>query len=82
MCAPIMSADPLRQEGAQVIGALEVEARYGQEFKAYEEEQLSVMAGVVAGLLVLDCPLSLLAPPSSQRHCYPPLSPFLCPARQ
>ena len=52
MCAPILSVDPLRAQGAQVIGALEVEAHFGQEFKAHEEEQLVVMAGIVAALLV------------------------------
>lgn len=52
MCAPILSVDPLHAQGAQIIGALEVEAHFGQEFKAHEEEQLVVMAGIVAALLV------------------------------
>lgn len=70
MCAPIMSVDPHRAEGAQPIGALEVEARYGQEFKSHEEEQLSVLAGVVAGLLVSLSP-SLLFRTALQLNALP-----------
>ena len=51
MCAPISITDPDKKEGTVVIGALEVEAEVGHEFRVHEEELLEVMAGATSAVL-------------------------------
>ena len=51
MVAPVTIVDPFHQEGTLVIGALEVEAKFGQEFKIHEEELLQILASIASALL-------------------------------